>query len=127
MPFHAAEAISWSDFFGGSVNRGAEAVQTDESTATNAGAPDTSSGDVIKTTTTAADTRNVQELQARIRQAGGVLKANANSSDYIVAINNRLKFSVVRVGDQFEIRESNNFYYLVGAAVLVGVLVLAKR
>lgn len=82
----------------------------------------------VTTTTTAADTRNAQELQGRIKAGGGVVKTNANSSDYIVAVNNRLKFSVTRAVDgSYEIRESNYFWLVVGAAALVGLAVIAKK
>lgn len=120
MPFN--EAIAWSDFF----QRQPKPVQIDE--VTPAASEGDATGDVITSTTTAADTRNVQELQNRIAKAGGVLTANANSSDYIVAINNRLRFSVTRTANgQFEIRNSQNYLLVIGLAVVVGVLVLARK
>lgn len=99
--------------------------------APNVISPDPESGlydTTIVTTTTAADTRNAQELQSRIKANGGVVRANANSSDYIVAVNNRLKFSVTRAADgSFEIRESSYFWLVVGATALVGLAVIAKK
>ena len=127
--FGDAVAMSWSDFFASGGGGNAPVPQTTGVDKETKPVSDTSNAtDVIRTTTTAADARNVQELQTRIRAGGGVLTANPNSSDYIVAINNRLKFSVTRnQAGQYEIRESQNYYYLIGAAVLVGVLLLSKK
>ena len=83
--------------------------------------------DVATFNTTAADVRNVAELQRRIRAAGGVLVVGPNSSDYLVAVNNRLRFSVRQVGpDRFEIRESNSATLLIAVAV-IGAVVLFNR
>ncbi len=129
MPFNEAiladNALSWSDFF--STTSRPQVVSAPRQTE---GQTETSddNADVITTATTAADVRNAQELQRRIKAGGGVVVANPNSSDYIVAVNNRLKFSVTRnAGGQFEIRESQNFIYLIAAAVIVGALVLLKK
>lgn len=99
--------------------------------ASNGGAVTTgqsNDSDIVRTTTTAADTRNAGELQARIKAAGGALRTNANSSDYIVAVNNRLKFSVTQLSNgQYEIRETQYYWLLIGAAALVGLAVVAKN
>ena len=93
----------------------------------SAGGSDGDYSETITTATTAADTRNVQELQARIKKANGVVVAGPNSSDYIVAVNNTLRFSVTRRADgAFEIRESQYFWLLVGAGLIVGVLLITK-
>lgn len=82
----------------------------------------------LDTSISGATIRNVNDLKARIKAAGGMLSANSTSSYYLVAVNNPLKFSVTRnAAGQFEIRESQNFYYLIGAAVLIGALLLAKK
>lgn len=88
---------------------------------------DSNGVDVITTTTTAANTRNAEELSARIKASGGVVKTNANSSDYIVAVNNRLKFSVTQEPDgSYQIRESSYFWLAIGAVALVGLVVVKK-
>ena len=143
--FGFGDPISYSDFF---ANTGAPVAVSDGDLQTIGppppmrGATDSqgnplpqgaagsasSTGDIIQTTTIAAASRNVADLQARIKASAGVLTVNPNSSDYLVAINNRLKFSVTRnAAGQFEIRESSNYMYLIGAAVVVGVLLLAKK
>jgi hypothetical protein len=152
--FGDAVAMSWSDFFA-SAGNAAPVPQTTGADKTSGGTwaelgppppmqgatdsygnpltqarvgAELTPGGTLKFTTAAADSRNVQELQARIKAAGGVLITNLNQSDYIVAINNRLKFSVTRnAAGQFEIRESSNYMYLIGAAVVIGVLLLAKK
>lgn len=74
-----------------------------------------------------ADVRNVQELQGRLRAAGGSLIVGPNSSDYIVAINNNAKFSITRQANgQFLIRESQMFTVLIGAAVIMGLLLVSR-
>ena len=123
--FGDAVAMSWSDFF--ATSGAAPVPQTTGAETEIKSVTDTGTG-VIKTTTTAADARNVQELQARIKAGGGTLTTNPNSSDYIVAVNNRLKFTVTRnQAGQFEIRESSNYMYLIGAAIVIGILLLAKK
>lgn len=90
-----------------------------------AGAPgDDNYTDTIKIEAAAS---NVQELQKRIRNAGGVLVTPGDSPNYTVAINNTLRFSVTRRQDgSYEIRESQYFWLIVGAAVVVGLLAIAK-
>lgn len=74
-----------------------------------------------------ADVRNVQELQGRLRAAGGSLIVGANSSDYIVAINNNTRFSITRQPNgQFLIRESYMFPLLIGAVAIVGLILLGR-
>ncbi len=81
--------------------------------------------EVIKTATTAASVRNVTELQARIKAVGGALVVGPNTTDYLVAINNSLRFSVTRnAAGQFVIRESNNYQFVILAAVGIGLLML---
>lgn len=83
--------------------------------------------EVITATTTAASSRNVQEVQARIAAAGGALIVGPNSSDYIVAVNNRLKFSVTRRADgQFEIKDSSNYWLVIGVAVIAGAVLISR-
>lgn len=78
--------------------------------------------------TTAADVRNVAELQARIKAAGGALRTNPNSSDYLVAVNNQLRFSVARQADgSFLITEFSWYWLAIWAAALIGLAVIAKR
>src|SRR5690348_8634767 len=84
--------------------------------------------DVITTTTTAARTRNVSELSAKIKAAGGALVTDANSSDYIVAVNNGLRYSVTRLANgQYRITESSNYLLLIGLAALAAVLLLSRQ
>lgn len=83
--------------------------------------------DVITTTTTAADVRNVAQLQARIKQAGGTLTVNANSSDYIVAVNNGLRFSVAKLANgQYAITDSSQYLVLIVAAAAIAAILLLK-
>ncbi len=84
--------------------------------------------DTIATSSSAPRTRNIEELAARIKQAGGALVVNANDSDYIVAINNGLRYSVVRLANgQYRVTESSNYLLLIVAAVGIGILVLSRR
>jgi hypothetical protein len=84
--------------------------------------------DVVTTTTTGARTRTSQELSAQIKRAGGALIVNANDSNYIVAANNPLKFSITRLQNgQFRITESLNYLLLIGVAVVAGVVLLSRR
>lgn len=86
------------------------------------------SGDVISTTTTAASVRTVAELQARIKAAGGKLVVNANSSDYLVAVNNGLRFGVVKQADgSYVITDSSQFILYLGIAIAVGAVILLSR
>lgn len=83
--------------------------------------------DVVSVTTVAARTRNTGELNAKIKAAGGVLVTDINSSDYIVAVNNGLRFTVTALPDgRYQITESSNWLLLLGA-VLIGGLVLFRR
>jgi len=84
--------------------------------------------DIITTTTTGARTRNASELSAQIKAAGGTLTVNANDSNYIVAVNNGLRFTVTRLENgQYQIMESMNTYLLAGVALLVGIAILSRR
>lgn len=75
-----------------------------------------------------AKSRTIDELSRSVKAAGGVLTVQPNSSAYIVAVNNGLRFSVVQAGQgNFEIRENQTYLYLIGAAVLAGVLLLSRR
>src|SRR5258705_10246998 len=98
MPFN--DEIAWSDFFSRNVPGDAvpvtAAIDKARVPVSTDGDYATESGDVIRTTSTAKDARNVQELQSRIKAAGGVLTTSGESSDYLVAVNNKLKFSVTR-------------------------------
>lgn len=84
--------------------------------------------DIISTTSTAPRTRTAEELTARVKSAGGALTVNANDSDLIVATNNSLRFTVTQLPDgRYRITESLYLWLLIGAAVLVGVVVLSQR
>jgi hypothetical protein len=123
--------LAWSDFFGGgsaASGSGAGVLNPAPGDDPNAGVPPDTTLEIIKSGATAADARNVQELQRRIQSVGGALTANPNSTDYIVAVNNRLKFSVTQLANgQFVIRESSNFALLIGLAAIAGVVVLSRR
>ena len=83
--------------------------------------------DVITTDTTGARTRTVSELQAIIRAAGGRVVAWPNDSNYIVAVNNGLRFSVTALANgQYAITESNALLYTLIGAGLVGLLLIAR-
>lgn len=93
-------------------------------------AQSTSDGeDTITTTSIAPRVRSAEELSARIKASGGALTVNASDSDYIVAVNNSLRFSITRAANgQFVIRESQNLYWLIGLGVAVAaVLALRSR
>ena len=91
------------------------------------GAQAGSDADYTETITTNAAASNVSELQKRIKLAGGVLITTGDSPNYTVAINNTLRFSVARRADgSYEIRESQYFWLLIGAAAIVGVLLITK-
>lgn len=84
--------------------------------------------DTIVTTSTAPRTRSVSELSARIKTAKGALIVNANDSDYIVAVNNGLRFSVTRLTNgQYRITESTNFLFLFAGAAILGIVLLGRR
>lgn len=83
--------------------------------------------DVITTTVSAPRTRNAEELSARIKAANGALVVSANDSDYIVASNNRLWFSITPQSDgRILIQESQVLYWLIGAGILAVVLLLRR-
>jgi len=84
--------------------------------------------DIITTTSTAPRTRSAGELSVRVKQAGGALTVNASDSDYIVAVNNGLRFSVTLLANgQYRITESNNWLFLIGVVGLVGVILLSRK
>lgn len=84
--------------------------------------------DVITTTTTAARTRNAGELSAKIKAAGGALVTDVNSSDYIVAVNNSLRYSITRLANgQYRVTESSSYYLLIGGLILIGAMVFLKQ
>jgi len=78
--------------------------------------------------------RDVQELDEKIRQSGGRLTVNNNASEYIVAINNLSRYSVVPLSDgsyQITLGAFSDVaaylpYLLLGAGVLLA-LSLIKR
>ncbi len=86
------------------------------------------SADVITTTTEAPRTRNVQDLGAQIKAAGGALIVGPNDSRFIVAVNNGLRYSVTKQADgNYRITESYGYLIAIGAVALVAVLVLSRR
>jgi len=75
-----------------------------------------------------ATSRNVNELSASIKKAGGALVVYPNSSAYLVAINNGLRYSVTAVGNgQYRITEASNTLFLVAIAAVIGLVVLSRR
>jgi len=87
-----------------------------------------SNDDVITTTTEAPRTRNTQDLSAQIKAAGGALTVSPNDSRYIVAVNNGLRYSVIRLPDgQYRITESSGYLYLIGGAALLGIVLLMRN
>lgn len=90
--------------------------------------PQDEAPDVITTTVEAPRTRNIQDLSAQIKAAGGALVVNANDSRYIVAINNGLRYSVTRLSDgRYRITASSMFPLLIGGAVVLAVALIASR
>lgn len=85
--------------------------------------------DVISTASETSRTRTTGELAARIDAAGGVLVVSGNTSDLIVATNNRLSFSVERLLDgRYQItRSSTPALALLGLAAVVGFIFLSRR
>lgn len=84
--------------------------------------------DVITTITTGARTRNAAELSTQIQAAGGALTVNANDSNYIVAVNNGLRFSVTKLeNEQYRVTESFNSILLIALAGIVGIVLLSRR
>lgn len=90
--------------------------------------------DVVTTAAVAPLSRSAEELAAAIKATNGKLITGANSSALIVALNNRLRFSVTNKGNgQYEIQDrlasfgvDTNTLLIGGAAVLVLLLVLSK-
>lgn len=84
--------------------------------------------DVVTTTSTAPRVRSAEELSARIKANGGAITVSASDSDYIVAVNNSLRFSITRAANnQFIIRESQSLWLLIGLGVaMAAVLILRK-
>lgn len=84
--------------------------------------------DVLVTNTEAPRTRNVQDLGAQIKAAGGAITVSPNDSRYIVAVNNGLRYSVVAVGNgQYRITESNVYLYAIGAAVILAAVLIFRQ
>lgn len=86
--------------------------------------------DVITTDVNAPAARTTAELSARLKAAGGTLIVGPQSSDFIVATNNRLQFSVepdaTRPG-MYRITPSYLLWYLVGGGVAFALIVLARQ
>ena len=98
------------------------------SSADSAASAGDNGSDVITTDVSGARTRSTAELTARIKQAGGALVVDANSSDYIVAANNGLRFSVTRQADgRYQITASNAYLYAIIGAGLIGILLIARK
>lgn len=90
--------------------------------------PYDSGADVITTTVSAPRTRSAEELIARIKNAGGALVVTASDSDYIVAVNNSLRFTVTQQPDgRFMIQESQNLWLLIGLSVIVAAVLILRR
>ena len=84
--------------------------------------------DIVTVDRTAADARNVAELQRRLRAAGGALVVSPDSSDYIVAANNGLRFTVTATGDgRYRLTESSGYQLVIGAAILAAVFLILNR
>lgn len=83
--------------------------------------------DIITTTSTAPRTRTANELGARIKAAGGALMVNATDSDFIVATNNRLQFSVTPLPDGRYRITDNTYRNLMIGALLIGAVLLLRR
>lgn len=83
--------------------------------------------DTVTTNTDLLSSRNVAQLQAKIKQAGGTLVVNANSSEYIVAVNNGLRFSVTKLANgQYAITDSSQYLVLIVAAAAIAAILLLK-
>ena len=81
--------------------------------------------DVAVISTEAPRTRNVQDLGAQIKAAGGAVVVGPNDSRYIVAINNRLRYSVTRLANgQYRITENNLVGYGLAGLLIIGAIVL---
>lgn len=67
-------------------------------------------------------TRTAAELTAALKAAGGTLVVNANSSELIVAVNNRMSFQIEQDPSdptKFRISPSNVTLYLLGGGALL--------
>lgn len=114
---------SYSDIFANIFGAGGSSTGT--GTATN---DEGGGSDIVTTTTSGARVRSSAELSARLAASGGALDVEANSSDYIVAANNPLRFSTVRLADgRYRITGNMNLYLLGGGAALLLVLMLAAK
>lgn len=83
--------------------------------------------DVITTTSTAPRTRTAEELAARIKAGNGALVINASDSDFIVATNNSLRFSVTRLSDgRYRVIDNTYRNLVIGVALLIGVVFLSR-
>lgn len=77
-----------------------------------------------------AQTRNVEELSDRIERAGGMVVVGPQSSDFIVAVNNRLRFNVEpdpSSPGRYRITQSYGYLLGIGAAVVVLALLLLRK
>jgi len=121
--FGEEAALSWSSFFSPG-----SAAPAPEPASSNNSNDNGSADDVVRTTATAATTRNVNELQAQIQRSGGVLTVGPNSSEYLVAVNNRLRFTVTRTASgQFEIQETSYMPWLIGGAAVLAAVLLTRK
>ena len=90
--------------------------------------PDTNGDVVVINAPQAAQVRSTDELSARLKASGGVLVVDPNSSDYIVAVNNGLRFSVIRQADgRYRIAQSSAYVFAIAGIALIGLLVLTRR
>lgn len=109
------------DIFAGSAGPGFDTITSDDV-------------DVLRINAQLAPSvRDAESLAAKIKNAKGKLTVNANSSDLIVALNNRLRFSITRnaVGD-YEITDrlgvgSSALLLIVGGISLVLILLASSR
>lgn len=84
--------------------------------------------DVIATSTEAPRTRNVQDLGAQIKAAGGALIVGPNDSRYIVAVNNTLRYSVTALGNgKYQITESSTYLYLIGGLAILAIVLFVRQ
>ena len=83
--------------------------------------------DTITITSTAPRTRTASELGTRIKAAGGALVVNATDSDFIVATNNGLQFSVTALPDGRYRVTDNTYRNLLIGVLLVGAVILTRR
>lgn len=87
--------------------------------------------DTISINSEAPRTRSAEELAATIKAQGGLLTVTANSSQLLVALNNRLRFSVNRnARGDYEISDrlaGNTLLYVGGAIAAVALVVLLAK